>query len=97
MPAEITPEIDYLAKDFWSFRQLILDRIALLSPGWVERNTADFGMVMVELLAYLGDYLSYYQDAIANEAYLGTARQRVSVRRHARLLDAIRDRLAEFA
>jgi hypothetical protein len=35
----------------------------------------------------VGDYLSYYQDAIATEAYLGTARQRVSVRRHARLLD----------
>ena len=29
----------------------------------------------------------YRQDAIANEAYLGTARQRVSVRRHARLVD----------
>ena len=35
----------------------------------------------------MGDYLSYYQDATATEAYLGTARQRVSVRRHARLLD----------
>jgi hypothetical protein len=41
----------------------------------------------VELLAYVGDQLSYYQDAVANEAYLETARQRVSVRRHARLID----------
>src|SRR6185295_14126959 len=31
--------------------------------------------------------LSYYQDAVATEAYLGTARQRISLRRHARLLD----------
>ena len=37
---------------------------------------------MVELLAFVGDYLSYQQDAIATEAYLGTARRRVSVRRH---------------
>jgi hypothetical protein len=31
--------------------------------------------------------LSYFQDAVATEAYLGTARQRISVRRHARLVD----------
>ena len=33
------------------------------------------------------DQLSYCQDAVATEAYLGTARSGVSVRRHARLLD----------
>jgi hypothetical protein len=42
---------------------------------------------LVELLAYVGDYLSYEQDAIATEAYLGAAQRRVSVRRHARLVD----------
>src|SRR6185295_7196447 len=36
---------------------------------------------------YVGDYLSYYQDAVATEAYLETARQRISVRRHAQLVD----------
>ena len=39
------------------------------------------------MLAYVGDHLSYQQDAVATEAYLGTARRRVSVRRHARLVD----------
>lgn len=81
------PEIDYLAKDYNSFRQLMFDRLSILMPDWKERNPADMGVVMVELLAYVGDYLSYYQDAVATEAYLGTARRRVSVRRHARLLD----------
>ena len=47
----------------------------------------DIGITLVELLAYVGDHLSYYQDAVATEAYLGTARQRISVRRHARLVD----------
>ena len=47
----------------------------------------DLGITLVELLAYVGDYLSYYQDAVATEAYLDTARQRISVRRHARLVD----------
>jgi len=81
------PEIDYLAKDYASFRQLMLDRIALLAPGWKERNPADLGIALVELLAYVGDYLSYQQDAVATESYLGTARRRASVRRHARLID----------
>lgn len=81
------PEISYLAKDYASFRQLILDRLALLMPGWQERHVPDLGITLVELLAYVGDHLSYFQDAVATEAYLDSARQRISVRRHARLVD----------
>jgi hypothetical protein len=81
------PAIDYLAKDYATFRRLMLDRIGLLAPGWQERNPADVGMALVEMLAHVGDLLAYEQDAIATEAYLGTARRRVSVRRHARLID----------
>lgn len=81
------PEIDYLAKDYASFRQLMLDRLSVLMPQWRERNPADLGIALVEALAYVGDHLSYQQDAIATEAYLGTARKRASVRRHARLVD----------
>lgn len=81
------PEINYLAKDYASFRQLMLDRMAALMPQWRERSAADLGVALVELLAYVGDHLSYEQDAAATEAYLGTARRRVSVRRHARLAD----------
>jgi hypothetical protein len=81
------PEIDYLAKDYTSFRGMLLDRLSIIMPGWTERNAADLGITLVELLAYIGDYLSYQQDAVATEAYLGTARRRISVRRHARLVD----------
>jgi hypothetical protein len=81
------PQISYLAKDYASFRQLILDRLALIMPGWTERHVPDLELMLVEVLAYVGDYLSYYQDAVATEAYLGTARRRISVRRHARLVD----------
>jgi baseplate J-like protein len=80
-------QIDYLAKDYASFLQLILDRMAITMPDWQETHSADIGVALVELLAYAGDQLSYYQDAVATEAYLGTARERPSVRRHARLLD----------
>lgn len=81
------PDIDYLAKDYSGFHRLMLDRLNLLAPGWSERSAADVGVMLVELLAYAADNLSYRQDAIANEAYLATAHKRVSVRRHARLVD----------
>lgn len=83
------PLIDYLAKDYTSFRRLMLDRLSVIMPDWQERNPADVGTALVEVLAYVADYLSYYQDAVTTEAYLGTARRRVSTRRHARLLDYV--------
>lgn len=86
-PLPPAPDINYLAKDYAGFRQLILDRLAQTLPDWSETHVPDLGTTLVEVLAYVGDYLSYYQDAVGTEAYLGTARQRISVRRHLRLLD----------
>lgn len=79
--------VDYLAKDYDSFRRLLLERMAFFAPSWQERNPSDPGVTLIEVLAYAADYLSYYQDAVAGEAYLDTARRRISLRRHARLLD----------
>lgn len=87
MESRPAPLIDYLARDYESFRRLMLDRLAVTMPDWQERNPADLGIALVEVLAYAADYLSYYQDAVGTEAYLDTARKRVSMRRHARLLD----------
>ncbi|MFF3060749.1 putative baseplate assembly protein [Streptomyces sp. NPDC057909] len=81
------PVIDYTARDYDTIRRLILDRLALTTPDWVERNAADLGTTLVELLAHTADRISYQQDAVATEAYLDTARRRVSVRRHVRLID----------
>lgn len=89
MPAShvAPPPIDYVAKDYASFRRLMLDRLSQIVPNWNERNPADLGVTIVEALAYHADHLSYFQDAIATEAYLQTARRRLSVRRHARFID----------
>jgi Baseplate J-like protein len=84
---QVAPDIDYLAKDYASFRRLMLDRMAVLMPQWKERNAADIGVMLVEALAYTADQLSYQQDAVASETYLRTARKRISLRRHARLMD----------
>lgn len=81
------PPINYLAKDYASFRRLMLDRMSLIAPDWQRRNAADLGMTLVEMLAYAADHLSYQQDAIQTEGYFDLARHRVSVKRHARLVD----------
>jgi hypothetical protein len=87
-PAEAdTPPINYLSKDFLSFRQALLDFSSLRYPNWQERSEADFGMMFAEALSALADDLSYSQDRIAAEAALVTATQRRSVVRHARLVD----------
>jgi Baseplate J-like protein len=81
------PDIDYQARDFESFRRLMLDRMRLLAPEWRETIVADVMHALVDLKAYVADYQAYQQDAVATEAYLHTARRRISVKRHARLLD----------
>jgi hypothetical protein len=81
------PPINYLAKDYGSFRSILLDRMNQLVPNWGATSEADMGIVLAELMAYVGDNLSYQQDAVATEAYLATARSRISLRRHALLVD----------
>jgi hypothetical protein len=82
------PALDYLAKDYQSFRRLMIDLIAERNPAWQERLPADLGITLVELMAYAGDYLSYYQDAgPGTEGFLDTCMHRISAARHARLID----------
>jgi len=81
------PVIDYVTKDYDGFRQGMLNQIPLLLPNWTDRSETDFGVVLIELFAYAADILSYYQDRVANEAYLSTATQRRSVVELLRLID----------
>ena len=43
--------------------------------SWTDRNENDPGILLVELLAYLADALSAYQDQLAAEARLKTRRR----------------------
>lgn len=82
-----SPRIDYQARDFASFRRMLLDVAAQRNLDWEEEHPAELGATLVELLAYEGDHLAYLQDAVAAEGYLETARSRISLKRHARLID----------
>lgn len=80
--------VDYQARDFWSLRRALMEFAAQRYPEWLDRGReADVGVMWAEVVSALGDELAYYQDRVAREAYLETATERRSVRRHARLVD----------
>jgi hypothetical protein len=79
--------VDYLARDFVSLRNALLDFAGQRYPEWTLPIEADVGSVLMEIFAALGDELSYVQDRYAREAYLETATERRSLRKKARLLD----------
>jgi len=79
--------VDYLARDFVSFRNALLDFAAQRYPNWQVPIEADVGVMLLETMAALGDELSYLQDRHNREAYLETATERRSLRHKARLLD----------
>jgi len=81
------PVIDYLAKDYDSFRRTMIAAMSRRVPGWEPTSEADLDMVLAELFSVSADELSDYQDRVMSEAYLASARKRVSIARHARLMD----------
>jgi hypothetical protein len=81
------PAIDYYAREFDSILASMRSQAAGRLPEWTDRDSeADVGTVLLELFAHMGDILSYYQDRIANESFLTTARTRRSVIDHLRLI-----------
>jgi hypothetical protein len=70
---------DYTGRDYASLVDSLLDLAAVRLPEWTDRSENDLGRVLLELFAYVGDTLTYYQDRIANEAFLATAVERRSV------------------
>ena len=81
------PPIDYTSRDYTSLVNDMLTLIPSYLPEWTDRSPGDFGVVLLELFAYVGDVLSFYTDRIANEAFIATAQQRSSMLSIATLLD----------
>jgi hypothetical protein len=79
--------VDYLARDFVSLRNALLDFAGQRYPQWTLPIEADVGSMLMEIFAALGDELSYVQDRHAREAFLETATERRTLRKKARLLD----------
>jgi len=86
-PAPEQPVIDYLARDFASIKHVLINAMRTRVPRWEPTSEADLDMAVLDLLAADADELFDYQDRVMQEAYLGLARKRVSLARHARLMD----------
>lgn len=54
--------------------------------GWRPSGDRDLGLMLLEMWAYTSDVLAFYDEVIAHEAYLRTARRRPSLRRLIELL-----------
>jgi uncharacterized phage protein gp47/JayE len=82
-------EIDYRVGTYATFRRAMIESIADNSElrDWTTRESEDFGIALLEMWAYLADILTFYQERIANEAYLRTAVHEDTVRRLAAQLD----------
>ena len=98
MPVRLRPPggiaIDYTARDYDGLCAMMKARITKHIGGDAAAtlaHAADPLATLVEALAYLGDQLAFRQDAAGTEAYLPTARSRISLRRHARLRDYAAD------
>jgi hypothetical protein len=79
--------IDYLARDYDSFKHALIVAMMQRVPGWRPTSEADLDETLIELLSVRADELADLQDRVMAEAYLGSARKRVSIARHARLMD----------
>ncbi|MGZ8281601.1 MAG: hypothetical protein ACXWUN_01470 [Allosphingosinicella sp.] len=91
-PAEsVDFPVDYLARDFWSLRRALLDMAAERYPDWSEALEADQAVMLLEIMAALGDDFAYAQDRIARELTLESATQRRSRSGLARLVDYMPD------
>jgi len=75
------PSVLYRAGDYLAFRHKLLRQL----PGetqltqWQPGAEGDLAVQMVEWWAYVADVLTFYNERIANEAYLKTATQPESV------------------
>jgi len=82
-----TPILDYTDRDFASLRLRLQGLARSVFPTWTDFNSANFGNLVVELLAYVGDNISFYQDAQAREAFWPTLTRRISAIRLGRLIN----------
>ena len=74
------PQVDFTARDFNSIKDALVGHVQNFFPNDFQDFTeSNLGIVILELVAYVGDQLSFYLDRQANEAFLVTAVQRQNV------------------
>jgi len=78
--------VDFSDRDFDSLRLRLQNLVRSVFPDWTDFNVASFGNVLLELFAFVGEVLTFYQDNQARESRIVTATQRKNVIALAKLL-----------
>ena len=79
--------IKYTSRDFDSIKEELVNYAKRYYPNTYNDFTkASFGSMMFDMVAYVGDMLSFYVDYQANESFLDTAVEFGNLRKHARSL-----------
>ena len=74
--------IDYASSDFLSLRNSIIEYVKAVYPlDYQNFSETDLGIMLVEVVAYMGSVLSLKADMLANESFLATARNRSNVQK----------------
>jgi hypothetical protein len=82
-----TPAIDYTSRDFATIKEALKVHVQTKFPDtWTDFYESQMGVAWLELVAYVFDVLSFYLDYQANETYLPTARDRLSLIRLGKLV-----------
>ncbi len=93
-------QIAYRVGTYGTFRQAMIDSIASMAiavegetqprrplADWTARTNDDYGIALLEMWAYVAEILTFYQERIANEAFLRSAVFRESLLRLATTMD----------
>lgn len=70
---------DYTDKDFDSLRVRLYALVQSVFPEWTDQNAANFGNILLELFAFVGDVLCMLTDNYGRESRISTAVLRKSL------------------
>ena len=76
MTSLLGSNLTYSEKDFDSLRVRLINLARSAFPEWTDFNVANFGNLLLELFAFVGDVLLFYQDNQARESRISTAQLR---------------------
>ncbi len=82
--------INYRVGNYSQFRESLLTRLSTAGLPALRKLTTrdndDFTIALLDAWACVSDVLTFYQERIANESYLGTATEQISILELARLI-----------
>jgi hypothetical protein len=85
MPDVSPPQLSYTDRDFATIFDALEGFVQATRPeDFTDFFTSNLGITLMEMLAFVGDLLSYGQDVTAQEVFLATARRLESALRAAR-------------